>query len=82
MASFNLVLIDSNYCVAKTDGRQIIIIAATTSVLAVALILLVVVGAILYKNRRYKQYLQLEFKQSEYSACHHCSPTLFLCLES
>jgi hypothetical protein len=29
------------------------------------LILLVVVRAILYKSRRYKQYLQLEFKQSK-----------------
>ncbi|KAG0584545.1 hypothetical protein KC19_3G217100 [Ceratodon purpureus] len=47
----------------KTNSRKIIIIAATTSVFAVALILLVVIGAILYKNRRYKQYLQLEFKQ-------------------
>ncbi|KAG0624024.1 hypothetical protein M758_3G218400 [Ceratodon purpureus] len=48
---------------AKTDSRKIIIIAIVSSVLAVALILLVIVGAILYKNRRYKQYLQLEFKQ-------------------
>nr|APU94849.1 leucine-rich repeat receptor-like protein kinase [Pohlia nutans] len=58
----------TQYCYAtpaslQEDRRKITIIAAVISVLAVVFILLLVVGAILYKNRRYKLYLQLEVQK-------------------
>jgi serine/threonine protein kinase len=47
----------------KADRRKIIAISVATSTALVALVVAVVVGAILFKNRRYKRYLRQQFQQ-------------------
>lgn len=49
------------------DKRKIVIIASVTSASSVS-ILLLVLAALLYRNRRYKRYLQLQWQQSTHSS--------------
>nr|APU94861.1 leucine-rich repeat receptor-like protein kinase [Pohlia nutans] len=48
---------------SNANSHQIVIVAASTSVAAVVLIVFLVVAVVLIKNRRYKQYLKLQFQQ-------------------